>query len=170
MNKRPLPLDPEYLSEDDLATFFRRNNNHQVNTAGMEIGYSEQWDVYANLEVCNYEHGSFKVSIHTQEDTLRDFILGFQIKSRGDIDRLDYRHSWMRYLNQAAMIAYNPIDLQADICFRLFKSKTIIFSFDLHFYDEEYEHLTVPDEFIDYIGDNYSRLQEAGRNRHKLQR
>lgn len=160
----------DYLSEKDLATFFERNNNRYVNSTGMQIGLSEQWGIWTFLEVSDYDKGPLKVSISTEEDSLQDFIAGFQIKSWKDIDQLDYTSSWMRYVNGAATIIINPMELEADISFKIVKSKTIIFSMDMHFYDEMYEHLTMPEDFQKYIDDHERRLQAASENRYRISR
>jgi len=54
-------------------------------------------------------------------------------------------------------ITIKPIELEADISFKIVKFKTIIFSMDMHFYDEVYEHLTMPEDFQKYI-DDHERL------------
>jgi len=160
----------DYLSEKDLATFFERNNNRYINSAGMQIGQSEQWGIWTFLEVTTHEESSLAVSISTEEDSLQDFIVGFKIEGWRDIDQLDYNSSWMRYLNGAATITINPMELEADISFRIVKSKTIIFSMDMHFYDEMYEHLTMPEDFQKYIADHERRLEAASENRYRISR
>ena len=134
----------------------------------MQIGLSEQWGAWTFLEVTTHEEISLAVSIFTEEDSLQDFIVGFKIKGRRDIDRLDYNSLWMRYLNSAGTITINPIELETDISFRIIKSKTIIFSMDMHFYDEVYEHLTMPEDFKKYIADNDRMLFAASENRHYI--
>jgi hypothetical protein len=157
----------DYLSEKDLSTFFERNSNRYVNSVGMQIGQSEQWGIWTFLEVTTHEESSLAVNISTEEDSLQDFIVGFKIEGWRDIDQLDYNSSWMRYLNGAATITINPMELEADISFRIVKSKTVIFSMDMHFYDEVYEHLTMPEDFKKYIADHEKRLWAANDNRYK---
>lgn len=158
----------DYLSGKDLATFFERNNNRYTNSSGMQIGLSEQWGIWTLLNVSDHEESDLAVHISTEEDSLQDFIVGFKIESLRDIDQLDYTSSWMRYLNGAAKITVNPLELEADISFKIVKSKTIIFSMDMHFYDEVYEHLTMPEDFQKYIVDHERRLWAANDNRYKV--
>lgn len=87
-----------------------------------------------------------------------------------DINSLDYTHAWMRYLNGDAEIGVTPLELEATLGFKISNRKTIIFSLDLHFYDEVYEHLTIPEDFERYISDHSNRLRIANENRHKMNR
>ena len=156
------------LSEKDLSIFFERNDNHYVNSAGMQIGLSGDYGIWTILEVSNHENTSIAVTISTEEDSLQEFIVGFKIEGWRDIDQLDYNSSWMRYLNGASTITVNPIYLDADISFKIVKSKTIIFSLDMHFYDEAYEHLVMPEDFRKYIEEHEGRLWAANENRYRV--
>jgi len=74
------------------------------------------------------------------EDIVTEFIEGFKLKTTEAINDLDYTSAWMRYLNGDAEISVTPFELEATLTFRIIKRKTIIYSLDLHFYDEVYEH------------------------------
>ena len=76
----------------------------------------------------------------------------------------------MRYLNGNAMIHVTPFELEATLIFKIYKRKTIILSLDLHFYDELYEHLSLPEDFEEYIRKYDRRLQAAVDNRFKVNR
>ena len=95
---------------------------------------------------------------------------GLFLQSLEKIDKLGYNDSWMRYLNGEALISVTPIELEATLVFKIVIRKTIIFSLDLHFYDEVYEHLTLPDDFEQYISKYDRRLQAAVENRFKVNR
>lgn len=70
------------------------------------------------------------------------------------LDSLSYNNSWMRYLNGDAEITIEPLELEIPITFKIYKYKTIIFSLDKNFYDEEYKHLTMPEDFEEYFRRN----------------
>ncbi len=158
----------DYLSEKDMTTFFERNNNHYVNSVGMRIGHSEKSGVWTLLELATQEKSEGSVSISTEEESLHEFIVGFKIETWRDIDQLDYNQSWMRYLNGDATITLSLWEFDADISFKIAKSKTIIFSMDLHFYDEAYEHLTLPEDFQRYVSEHQRRLRAAVDNRFRI--
>jgi hypothetical protein len=107
------------------------------------------------------------MSITTLEESLDDFIEGFKIQKIEDIDQLGYTNSWMRYLNGHAEIDATPMELEATITFRLYKSRTLISSLELHFYDEASKHLTLPEDFLKYISQNERSLQTANEYRYK---
>lgn len=159
-----------YLTEKEMLTFFESNDNHYVNSNFMVIGYSEEEGVWTYLDAGEYKGFPMKVAIATEEYSMNDFIIGFKLESWRDIDSLDYNNSWMRYLNRDAEIIVNPMGLEADISFRIYRSKTRIFSMDLHFYDEVNEHLTMPEDFKNYIIENGRLLNIANDNRHKMNR
>jgi hypothetical protein len=157
-----------YLSEKDMTTFFERNNNHYVNSVGMRIGFSEKSGVWTLLELASLEESEGSVSISTEEESLQEFIVDFKIETWRNIDQLDYNQSWIRYLDGDATITYTLPEFEADISFKIVKSKTIIFSMDLHFYDEMYEHLTIPEDFQRYISEHERRLRAAVDNRYRI--
>ena len=76
----------------------------------------------------------------------------------------------MRYLNGGAEISVTPCELEATLNFKINKRKTMIFSLELYFYDEVYEHLTIPEDFERYISSHANRLALAGENRYKMNR
>lgn len=94
----------------------------------------------------------------------------FKIQKIEGIDQLAYTNSWMRYLNGHAEISATPMELEATITFRLYKSRTLISSLDLHFYDATSKHLTLPEDFLKYIFENERPLQVANENRYKVSR
>ena len=110
------------------------------------------------------------INISTEGDSPEDFIQQFKITTTNDIDVLDYTNSWMRYLNGEAEIAVSPFELEAELRFKIINRKTIIFSLELHFYDEVYEHLTMPADFKKYVAEHETRLNAAVENRYKMNR
>ena len=93
-----------YISENDLAVFFEKNNNRYINDAGMQMGYTEKDGVWTYLVHQTYDDGPWEVCIATENDNLSSFSSGFKLKSFQDLDRLDYTNSWMRFLNGEAEI------------------------------------------------------------------
>ena len=127
-------------------------------------------DIWTEFNLCNHDRGPLASDIVTEYDEPLDFITGFQLTSLEKIDKLGYNNSWMRYLNGNAMIHITPFELETTLIFKIYKRKTIIFSLDLHFYDEVYEHLSLPEDFEEYIRKYDRRLQAAVDNRFKVNR
>ena len=59
------------------------------------------------------------------------------------------------------------MEIEAPLNFRLHKMKTMVFSLELHFYDEVYKHLTLPEDFADYFSENETKLYVAVGNKFK---
>lgn len=157
-----------YLSESDLTMFFDKNNNRFKNAIGMEIGWTEKNGIWTYLIHQTYDQGPWEVIIATEFDTPETFSSGFKLESLQAIDRLNYTNSWMRYLNGEAEIVIKPTELEIPVSFKIHNDKTIIFSLDQHFYDEEYRHLTMPEDFEKYFDRNkylLDKIKERNLNR-----
>lgn len=156
------------VTGEDLLAYFARRSNRFQNTAGMEFGYGERNGIWTTFNLCNYKHGPTAIDISTENDHPEEFIEWFKVKSLQDIDKLEYNNSWMRYLNGQAIISITPLELEATLDFKIIKGKTIVFSLDLHFYDEVYEHLTLPEDFDQYVSTRQRQLGAATANRYKF--
>ena len=94
------------------------------------------------------------INISTEWGCPDHFIEQFKITTIKDSEALEYKNSWMRYLNGEAETWVSPFELEAELRFKIIKQKTIIFSLELHFYDEVYEPLTIPVDFEKYIDEH----------------
>ena len=160
----------EDIGNEDLITFFEKRNNRFQNSGGMEFGKADGNVLWTFLSLSNHKYGPNAFDISTEGDRADEFIAGFKLNKIEDIDHLGYTESWMRYLNGEAEICITPLELEATLKFKISKRKTIIFSLELHFYDEVYEQLTTPEDFERYISCHENRLALAGENRHKMNR
>jgi len=158
------------VSNEDVLAYFTNRKNRFTNPNSMELGLTAGNEFWTYFVLCGQEQGPLAISIGTEEDRPEEFIAGFKLASFEDIQTLGYTNTWMRYLNGDAEITVTPLELDAPLGFKIVKRKTIIFSLDLHFYDEVYEHLTMPEDFESYISSHGKRLNAAGENRHKLNR
>jgi hypothetical protein len=158
------------ITHEDLIEYFKSRKNRFKNSKGMELGMTAGNDFWTYFSLTNHEYGPLAISISTEEEYFSDFIELFRLKSTEDVNDLGYSNSWMRYLNGYAEISVTPYELEATLNFRIIKRKTIIYSLDLHFYDEAYEHLTMAEDFERYIAANENRLHLAAQNRYKMDR
>lgn len=158
------------ISTEAVLEFFAKKNNRFMNSEGMEFGWSDEAGIWTYLTVSDYETSPFKVSISTEEDDIAAFIAGFKLQKIEEIDELDYTNSWVRYVNGYAEIIINPMELEADLSFKICRWKTIVFSLDLHFYDEVNGHLTMLEDFHAYLAKNERKLREVNSNRYRVSR
>ncbi len=157
-----------FISQEELLTYFQSRNNRFKNSKGMELGMVDGNQCWTYFGLCNHSHGPLAINIGTEGDTPAHFIEQFRITTTKDIDALEYTQSWIRYLNGGAEIGVTPYELEAELNFKIIGRKTIIFSLDLHFYDEVYEQLTIPEDFEKYINRHQHRLNVAAENRYKM--
>jgi hypothetical protein len=158
-----------FISRQELADYFFSRGNSLINSQGMQLRWYDKWGAFTSLALAeDIIPDSYELSIITSEEGLDDFIEGFRIENTKDIDKLGYKQVWPRYLNGQAEIQVTPMELEAAFSFRIYKSRTAISSLDLHFYDECYQHLSLPEEFLKYFTDNQSRLFAAVANRYKM--
>lgn len=146
-------------SLEELKEYFAERRYNFVNAAGMQFTQN-QHGIHTEFILFGDE-APYKMEIITEEESAASFIEGFQIAELSDIDRLGYNNSWMRYLNGYAEILITPMELEAAFSFRIYKSRTTVSSLELHFYDEAYEHLTLPEDFERYLEKKDHLLQEA---------
>ena len=158
------------MMHDQVLEYFKVKANRFRNSKGMEFGLTAYKSIWTHFNLSNHEQGPLAVDISTEEDGILEFIEGFKLTHTEDIDNLEYTNSWMRYLNGNAEISITPIELDATINFRIVKRKTMIYSLDLHFYDEAYDHLTMPEDFEGYFKSHESHLSSAAENRYRLNR
>jgi hypothetical protein len=153
--------------EEEVLKYFENRDNRFENSTGMVFGIAEKRSIWTSCRLSDENDDSLTIDISTEEDSPIGFIEEFQLKTIRDIDNLGYYNSWMRYLNGNAVISVTPMELEASLGFRIVKQKTIVFSIELHFYDEVYEHLTMPEDFVGYISNKTRMLNRAAENRYK---
>jgi hypothetical protein len=151
-----------------LLQYFASRSNRFSNSKGMKLGMTSGNEIWTYYSLCNHDHGPLAINISTSSESIPEFISGFMIKTVDEVDQLTYTNTWMRYLNGDAEIGVTPFELEVELGFKIDKGKTIIFSLDLHFYDEVYENLTMPEDFEKYISSHKNRLWIAAENRYKM--
>ena len=115
------------------------------------------------------EELEFSFSLFSEEESFGEFMEGFRIQRIKDFEELGYKNSWIRYLNREADMEVTQMEFEeGPLCFRLHKMKTLVFSASLHFYDEVYEHLRMPEDFISYFFKNKSKIATAMANRYQF--
>jgi len=155
-----------YLSAEELAQYlaskspiFQTLNGLAVYVNGDQISTEYKFKV---------EQEDFSFCLFTEEDNLTEFIEGFRIKNIDDLEDLGYNDIWIRYLNREADMEVTEMEIEEiPISFRLHKMKTLVFCAAAHYYDEVYEHLTLPEDFIGYFHKNKNKLYVAFANRIK---
>lgn len=155
------------ISVEELAQYLSSKKSGYKTKNGLSI-YLIDKSVYTVYDFV-VEELEFSFNLISEEESLHEFIEGFKIKSIKNFEELGYKNSWIRYLNRKADMEVTQIELEEAILnFRLHGMKTMVLSASLHFYDEVYQHLTLPGDFISYFSKNKSKISTAMANRYKF--
>lgn len=154
-----------YLSAEELGQYlttkkpiFQTSNGLFIYVNGNVISTQYKFEVEQDED--------FSFCMFTEQDSPMEFIEGFGIKNRDDLEELGYNNIWIRYLNREADMEVTEMEMEEmPICFRLHKMRTLVFCASSHYYDEVYEHLTLPEDFIGYFHKNKKKLWVAWDNR-----
>ncbi len=156
----------ENISIDALQEYLSKQSKVFTTSNGLTIGQLEE-GIYSSYKYSDEEIG-FEYELFTDFDGFCEFIEHYRLESLGKIKELGYRDIWIRYLNRESEIQVTQSDMQeGPLTFRLYKSKTMIYSRELHFYDEVNRHLTIPEDFFDYFLHNEKKLQVAMGNMYR---
>lgn len=158
------------ISKGELIEYFKSRKGRFSNSKGLELGLTARNEIWTYSSQTNDNPDILPIDISTDEETFSEFIHHFKLKTVNDIDDLGYPNLWARYLNGYAEITINHLEIEAALNFRIVKRKTIIYSLELHFYDEMYEHLTIAEDFQRYMSTHENRLNMAAENRYRMNR
>ncbi|MEX2564674.1 MAG: hypothetical protein WD431_01875 [Cyclobacteriaceae bacterium] len=155
------------MTVEELALYLSSQKPGFQTSGGLSIYYID--NAISSEHKFEVEELDFSFCLFTEEESLHEFLEGYRIENFSDLEELGYKHIWMRYLNREADMEVTQMEFEeAPLIFRLHKMKTIVFSSALHFYDEVYRHLTIPEDFIHYFFDNQAKLSKAVANSYKF--
>jgi len=109
----------------------------------------------------------YQITLLTDYVAADQFITHYQLKSPEEIWQIDSGGLWLRYLSGNACVCMEIFELEAEICFRLVNGMTMVYSRDLHYYDEVYSTLSMVHQFEKYAEENRNRLESATERRWK---
>ncbi|WP_162415617.1 hypothetical protein [Cyclobacterium roseum] len=155
------------ISVEELAQYLSSKKPGFQTQNGLSI-YLIDGAISSNYDF-EMEELEFSFSLFSEAESLHDFMEGFRVKNINDFEALGYNNSWIRYLNREADMEVCQMEFyEGPLCFRLHKMKTLVFAASLHFYDEVYELLTLPEDFVSYFSKNKSKIATAMANRYQF--
>lgn len=156
------------ISNEELAQYLVSKNKQFTTHGGLFIHFTGK-EVFSQYQYPDSVNPDFEFTLFTESENMHEFIEGYKIKSIGDFENLDYRDIWVRYLNREATMEVIQMETEeAPVHFRLHRMKTMVFSLSMHFYDEVYKHLSLPEDFMEYFYGNERKLSIAFENRYKF--
>jgi len=155
------------MTVEQLAQYLSTQSPGIQTNGGLALYYID--NAISSDHKFEIEELDFSFCLFTEDESLHEFLEGYKIENFSDLEELGYKHIWIRYLNREADMEVKQLEfVEAPLNFRLHKMKTMVFSASLHFYDEVYEHLTLPEDFIRYFFENQAKLDMAVANRYKF--
>jgi len=155
------------MTVEQLAQYLSTQSPGIQTNGGLALYYID--NAISSDHKFEIEELDFSFCLFTEDESLHEFLEGYKIENFSDLEELGYKHIWIRYLNREADMEVTQLEfVEAPLNFRLHKMKTMVFSSSLHFYDEVYEHLTLPEDFIRYFFENQAKLDMAVANRYKF--
>jgi hypothetical protein len=101
------------------------------------------------------------IDLITDYHTLEHMIEAHGLKNAEDIYRITVSDLWARYLQGNGYVAVDIEGIDAEVCFRIVKSITIVYSGDLSFYQEVPRAMTMGHQFERFILENMHRFVVA---------
>lgn len=147
------------ISSATIQNFFKNKSYPYVNETGMLFYHNKEGLVQTE---CNwygigpvpFDVWEYDFRIIIESETPEEFTTHFALKQVSDIETLEPKQSWMLYLNGLAEMHVHPTVIEADFAFRIKGFQTMVQSLQLHFFDIVPEHLTVPEQFVEYFTEN----------------
>ena len=110
----------------------------------------------------------FRAELHTDKINLLDFIANHTINDLRKLNGMKGSDLWYYFVKGQAHIGIQSFELDdAEICFRIIDEMTMVYSRDLHFFDEVYEPLTMLEHFEEYLQRNSRMIGFAMERRWK---
>jgi hypothetical protein len=105
------------------------------------------------------------IDLITEYDSLNHLIEVHGLKNAEEIHRITVSDLWVRYLQGNGYVAVDIEGIDAEVCFRIVKSITMVYSGDLSFYQEVPRAMTMTQQFERFIMENMHRFVVAAEMR-----
>lgn len=126
----------------------------------VEVLLGEINEVLVTVPIEAGESRNIMIDLIVDFKNAEEFIDRASIMTVDDLYRMKYSIFWSQYMQGLGYISCMLQLLNnADLCFRIEKSLTIIYSTDVHYYDEVEKAMTLPEHFINYIETMWPQLE-----------
>jgi hypothetical protein len=101
------------------------------------------------------------IDLITDYNSVEHLIEVHDLKNAEEIQRITVSDLWVRYLQGNGYVAVDIEGIDAEVCFRIVKSITMIYSGDLSFYQEVPRAMTMTHQFERFVLENMHRFVVA---------
>jgi hypothetical protein len=136
---------------DELTVLF--GQNYWVIETKQKISFELQMSgqVIATFTLKSNQQKGINIDLIVDYKDLESFIRAHKIKSVKDFELINSSNLWLRYLAGDGFVVCDIDSIDAEVCFRIVKSVTMVYSSDLSFYQEIAHAMSMTEQFAAYI-------------------
>ncbi len=157
------------LPAHEVIPFFEQNTKLLDNKQKVRLELHSPETVKAVYRLKTDKRKKYTLDLLADYQDIDTFIVANQVQSFREINQVSKAELWMRYLCGNGYVCCEMESLQAELCFRIVKNVTIVYSLRLHFYDEVYRTLSMTALFEEYINNNWEMLHELAEMRREME-
>ena len=151
----------DLLPVEELAAWFTAKDQDMSTKQQIFFELHTTGQVIATYYLTYNDKKDLGIDLIVDYDSLEQLIQVHGIKRPEDLDRISLGDLWLRYLGGDGYVCADVYELEAELCFRIVKSITMVYSADLSFYQEIPHALSMTQQFERYITENMQRFGVA---------
>ncbi|MBB5438813.1 hypothetical protein HDC92_002494 [Pedobacter sp. AK017] len=161
MMMKVLKENTDILPAKELDDFFAVAGMHIKTKEEVYLELHETGQVIATCPLSFDEKKGISIDLLADYDNVEQLIKVHGIKRTEDLNRITQSDLWLRYLGGNGYVAADINELDAELCFRIVKSVTMVYSADMNFYQEIIHVMSMKHQFERYIDENMHRFAVA---------
>lgn len=161
-NTRPL------LSTEELTAHFIQEGLHLKTEREIYFELHETGQIIATYHLSFDEATGISIDLLADYDNVEQLIKAHEITDVKELNGIMLGDIWLRYLHGDGYVCCDIDDINAELCFRIVKRITMVYSADLNFYQEIPKAMSMTQQFAKYIDANMHRFAVAAAMRPML--
>ncbi|WP_316812850.1 hypothetical protein [Pedobacter heparinus] len=142
------------LPAEELNAFFTFSGLPIKTKEEIYFELHETCQVTATYNLSFDEKKGINIDLIADYNNIEQLIADHQLKACEELNKITLANLWLRYLRGNGYVCADIEELDAEICFRIVKSITMVYSADLSFYQEIIHAMSMTHQFQKYIDEN----------------
>lgn len=155
------PTTNDLLAAQELEAFFAFSGMPVKTKHKIYFELHETGQVMATYPLSYDEKKGIGIELLADYDNIEQLIKVHGIKACEDLNKITLADLWVRYLYGNGYVCADIEELNVEICFRIVKSVTMVYSADMNFYQEIIHVMSMKHQFERYIVENMHRFAVA---------
>jgi hypothetical protein len=168
MSMKILKQNTGLLPAEELDAFFTFSSLPIKTKQDIYFELHETGQVTATYNLSLDEVKGINIDLLADYDSLEQLIKVHNIKACEELNKITVADLWLRYLRGDGYVCADIEELDAEVCFRIVKGITMVYSADLSFYQEIIHVMSMKHQFERYIDENMHRFEVAAAMRPML--